>query len=103
MTNDADPGRVMSDNIQTLLKYVMKIDLMSQKQVEINKDVEMKLNKLCEAKPCDKNNNIIESIVKEQTEEIKGHIDECGEKLHAEMLKRPVTTSNMSENRGNKQ
>lgn len=96
----ADPGRVMADNIQTLLKYVMKIDMMSQKQVECNKDVEIMLKKLCDAKPGDNNNNI-EEVVKEQTESIKGHIDECGKKLHAEMLKRLHTHKNVSENGSN--
>lgn len=98
----ADPGRVMADNMQILLKYVMKLDMMSQKQVENNKDVEIMLQKLCDANTGDKKTSNIEEMVKEQTEIIKGHIDERDEKLHAEILKRALVQKNVSENENGK-
>lgn len=96
----ADPGRVMAENIQKLLQYVMKIDMTSQKQAENNKSIEILLKKLCDAKQGDNNNNSnkIEEMMKEQTERIKVHIDECGNKLHTEILKCTLTAEEVSEN-----
>lgn len=84
----ADPGRLMADNVQTILKYVCKIDMVSQKQHENNKNVEMMMKRMND----DINdNNTIREIIKEHSESIKGHIDECGAKLHAVLLNETQT------------
>lgn len=41
----ADPGHVLSDNVQTMLKYIYKIDLATQKQEAQHKDLEIMLQK----------------------------------------------------------
>lgn len=97
----SDSGQVMKDNIQTILKYVCKIDMKTQQQEEYNKSVEILLKKICDEKGNDSKNNMRE-IMREQIETLKGHIDERGAQLQAEILDKTKELG-MSGVNGNKQ
>lgn len=96
----ADPGHLMADNIQTILRYVCKIDMVSQQQAEHNKTVELTLKKMCDENNGDNNDDRV--FIKEQTESIKGHIDECSAKLKIEIQKNTQTEHEVSGSDGAK-
>lgn len=83
-----EPNRVMSDNIQKILRYIYKIDLSTQKQEENNKNVEIMLKKIGDERSED-NNNLKE--IKQQIDNIKGHIDDGCDTLRAEIIKATQT------------
>lgn len=72
----ANPNQLVGENMQKILKYVTKIDMVQQKQEEKFKDLE-----------------ILKENVIQYTSEIKGHIDMCEEKLRAELLNTASTQS----------
>lgn len=72
----ADPGKVMTDHILTILKFVYKIDVATQKQEETNKTLESSMKYISDET----------SGIKEQLKEMKGHNDNCGEKIRTGIL-----------------
>lgn len=77
------PHRQMAEHIEMILKYVCKVDMVTQKQAENNKSVELMMQKIYNAQ-CDNNNNMKE--VQEKLEKAKEQIDQCGAKLSADLL-----------------
>lgn len=75
-----DPAKVLTDNVQTLVNFVYKIDMAIQKQSENFKNVETLLSKSCDENAV--NNNKLH----EQIEYVKVQIGECGSKLQEIVL-----------------